>query len=107
MFSKLLASRRSFLKRTQATLDDSTILERALHDIDSAWSSIFERLKIIPGKSFLSMLNQKLQAEFGFHLSGAAIINCFDASENPNELVKFINAIDRVCKEARSLTAEA
>lgn len=88
-----------FKKSINPKLDESTIIESILIDFETMWATLENRLKIIPGKDFLSAINRKLQQDYKISLSQANIINALDKSLIPDELKKLIENIDKFRKE--------
>ncbi len=84
-------------------IDLSITKERILREFDDQWKNLEQRLKIIPGKDFLSRLNDFFQANYKVSLSETNIINSLPQNLIPSELRKLVEQIDdfrqlRECK---------
>ena len=92
--AQLQSHRIKFEKSSNPKLDESTIIEKILHDFDIKWRDFDQRLAIIPGKDFLSRLNTYLQEKLKITITQANIINAMTPDTVPIELKQIIDKID-------------
>jgi len=95
-----LQSHRTKYERSKKTaIDDSTILAEFLEDFDKQWNKIETRLKLIPGKEFLSSLNAFIQEKYKISLTISNIMNNITKATIPVEIKQIIKEIDKFRKE--------
>jgi len=94
VFGQLQSKQYNFEKSVSPRLDHSTITQAILEEFDKLWSNMETRFKLVPGKEFLSKLNEYLQEEYGVSISRASIINHFKQEDIPQELKELITKID-------------
>lgn len=97
--AQLQSHRLKFEKSLNPRIDESTIIELILRDFDAQWTELPEKLKIVPGKEFLSSLNARLQNEYKITITTANIVSSIQKNEIPNELITLINEIDDFRKQ--------
>jgi AAA15 family ATPase/GTPase len=97
--AQLQSHRLKYEKSITPRLDDSTIIERILGEFEVQWSNLQERLKIIPGKEFLSALNTRLQNKYKITITLANIIHSLHKNSVPEELKRLIDEIDSFRKQ--------
>ncbi|PSR52674.1 hypothetical protein AHMF7605_03605 [Adhaeribacter arboris] len=96
--SQLQAKRIPYEKKLNKHLDDSTIFAKLLKDFEEKWKEVNHRFKIIPGKEFLSCLNEYLQKNYSITISQTNIINNISPSEFPKEMKELLIKIDNFRK---------
>jgi len=82
--------RRKFERERGSKLKDETIFEEEMKAFDSRWSSLKERLAMIPGKDALSRLNSVIQESYGVTITPTAIIDAMRFEEIPDEVKSLI-----------------
>lgn len=97
--AQLQSHRLKFEKQFNPKLDNSTIIESSLTEFDDLWGDLSKRLKIIPGKEYLSNLNQYLQDNYGIAISYTNIINNINKTNFPEELKLLLMDIEKFRKE--------
>jgi predicted ATPase len=95
--AQYLAYRRRFERTHAPNLDEATVNEAALNEFDSCWNDSSARLKVIPGKEALGVLNRSLQGKYGVNLTPTAIIDAMTMDEVPEEMRDLIKSIGRYC----------
>lgn len=96
----LLQSHRfKFEKSINPKHDESTIIEKILHEFDEIWNDLEKRLSIIPGKDFLSRLNVYLQDNYKISITHSNIINTLKPPQVPKEMIKLIDSIELLRNE--------
>jgi hypothetical protein len=98
VFGQLQAKQFEYEKSVNPKLDQSTITENILRTFDTKWSNLEERIRIMPGKDFLSRINELLQNKYGINLSKANIISNFNKDDVPDEIVELIGRIEEFRK---------
>ncbi|OFY87922.1 MAG: hypothetical protein A3F72_09165 [Bacteroidetes bacterium RIFCSPLOWO2_12_FULL_35_15] len=92
--AQLQSYRLKFEKGNTPRNDESTITESILREFEQQWNDLNERLKILPGKDFLSELNMYLQNELKITITQSNIINSLQQISVPSELKDIIEKID-------------
>ncbi len=92
--AQLQSHRLKYDKSKNPRSDESNIIEVILKEFDKQWDDLSERLKLIPGKEFLSVLNENLQRDFKISITAANIINSMQKNSVPLELKNLIDQID-------------
>lgn len=87
--SQLVTSRQLFERKAQSGLHGSNSSKAAMDEFDEAWRSFEARMKVVPGKRVLSMLNEYLQRSHQCAVTPAAIIES-SKKENIFEEVKIL-----------------
>lgn len=91
--AQLQSHRLKYEKSLNPRNDESTIIEKILKEFEAQWQTLSERLKLVPGKDFLSALNTNLQT-YKITITHANIINNIKKTDIPVELKKLIEEID-------------
>lgn len=99
VFGQLLAKQTEFLKTINPKLDQSTIATQILKEFEEKWDNISTRINLLPGKDFLSSLNDYLQSNYKLNISKVSIIEAMKKDEVPAGVVKMIKTIDSFRKE--------
>lgn len=94
VFGQLQSKQFEYEKSINPKLDQSTITEKILAKFDEDWLNLNERMKIIPGKEFLSKLNELLQDKYGIRISRANIISSFAKEDVSSEMKELIEKIE-------------
>lgn len=97
--AQLQSHRLKFEKNINPGKDESTIIESILREFEDKWADITQRLKIVPGKEFLSALNSRLQKDYKITITIPSIVNAIAKSEIPRELITLISEIDNFRKQ--------
>lgn len=79
--------------------DESTIIEKTLIEFDLLWKSFDKRVTILPGKDFLSKLNEYLQDKYKITITQANIVNGLTPALVPIEIKDLIAKIDTFRQE--------
>ena len=93
--SQLQAHRLKYEKSANPRNDESSIIENLLKEFEQQWIDLNQRLKIIPGKDFLSVLNSKLQENYKVTITASNIINSLRKDEVPEELLLLVEEIEK------------
>ncbi len=94
MVAQFLSKRGPFEKSKNRGLDQATVNQKLIEEFEEIWSSLSGRLAIVPGKEFLSQLNQYLQEHYKVTLTVSAIINAMLPEEIPEEVKELIEKLD-------------
>lgn len=100
--AQLQSHRIKYEKSLNPKIDESTIIEKILGEFDFQWNNIESRLIIIPGKDFLSSINQFLQDNYKITITNANILSSIKREEVPPEMIGLIKDIERFRKESVS-----
>jgi len=97
--AQLQSHRLKYEKSLNPKIDDSTIIEKILGEFENEWNDLNSRLLILPGKDFLSSLNQYLQDNFKITITNSNILSSTKKEEVPSEIVTLINDIEEFRNE--------
>jgi hypothetical protein len=97
--SRYLGRRLQFQKSQTPSVDESTITEQLMIQYESDWNDFQKRLTLVPGKEVLAALNSYLQEKYGITLSSSLIIDSFNKSDIPKDMVATVEQIDQLRKE--------
>lgn len=97
--AQLQSHRIKYEKSLNPKVDESNIIEKTLDEFETLWKDLDQRLKILPGKYFLSSLNIFLQAKFKITITQANIIKSLKRNSVPKELTLLIKEIENFRKQ--------
>jgi ABC-type multidrug transport system ATPase subunit len=90
--SQYIAKRLDYNKNTY--FDSSTIGRKAIEEFESIWTDLNTRMQIVPEKSTLRSLRDKVQRDYGVNLTDVQIIDNFATHEIPEDLKQLIINLD-------------
>lgn len=94
LVAQFASVRRSFVKRSVPVEAEATTYQNANDDFELDWNQGFiRRVQMVPAKDALSMINRKLEENFGVSVTPAAIIEAMHISEIPGELSELLNRL--------------
>ena len=96
--AQMVTARQLFERRLHPTLHTSNVSQAAMDEFDRCWSVLTDRMKVIPGKEMLSVLNRYLQEKHGCALTPGSIIDAFQRSEIWPELMSLLSKLSEVQK---------
>ena len=88
-----LARRADFLRRTNPRLDPATCNAEVMRRFEEEWAKMESRLRVVPGKQVLGMLNKRLQVLVGISVTATQICSQFKAEEIPRDIVRLLTEI--------------
>jgi hypothetical protein len=91
--SQFIAKRVDYFRRTSG-LDTSTVTMQGIEKFEQDWSSAERRLSILPGKAVLAALRERVSAAYAVNLTDHRIVNSFELSEIPGDLVRLVEQLD-------------
>ena len=94
VFAQLQSKRFQYMKRIDPRVNDSTITERILAEFDLIWGDNNTRFKILPGKEFLSSLNEYLQCNYKITITYPNIISDISKADFPEEIKTLLMKIN-------------
>lgn len=74
--------------------DDAKIIEQIITDFTNDWKILDSKLRILPGKRFLSDINKYLQEEYKTSITNAKIIASCSINDVPVELKELLEKIN-------------
>jgi energy-coupling factor transporter ATP-binding protein EcfA2 len=95
--AQYLADRRKFERTNAPRLSEATVNEAALREFEAAWENPTARLKMIPGKEALSVVNQHLQATYGVSITPSTIVDAMGSDDINTEMRHLIEDLLRFC----------
>ncbi len=97
--AQLQSHRIKYEKSKNPRIDESTIIEKVLGEFENEWNNLNSRLLILPGKEFLSSLNQYLQENYKITITYSNILSSTKKEEVPKEIAKLISDIEKFRNE--------
>ena len=97
--AQLQSHRLKYEKSINPKIDDSTIIEKILGEFEIEWNNLNSRLLIIPGKEFLSSINQYLQDNYKITITNSNILSSTKKEEVPTEIINLIKDIEKFRNE--------
>uniref|UniRef100_Q07MU5 ATPase AAA-type core domain-containing protein n=1 Tax=Rhodopseudomonas palustris (strain BisA53) TaxID=316055 RepID=Q07MU5_RHOP5 len=84
--AQYLTKRRAFERGRASIINETTFSEVVLNEFEELWNSSGIRLRIIPGKDALAIVNRYLQEEFGVSVTATSIVEAMRVEEVPSEM---------------------
>ncbi len=66
-----------------------------MDDFDEKWGSSETRMKLVPGKEVISVLNGYLQPKFKIAISANALVATFNRSEGTAKFSRFLTSLKK------------
>jgi hypothetical protein len=82
------------LRRARSRIDDSTLIKAISKEFEASWADRGTRLRMVPGKVALSMLNTRLRDQFGINLTHARITEAIREHEVDPEMIRILTGIE-------------
>jgi hypothetical protein len=76
-------------------IQPSTAAQRATQWVDQRWTTLDEKLNLIPGKEALSRLSEWAREEFNASFGSVTVLRAFTRNEVPMEIAKVLEAIEQ------------
>ena len=95
ILGQYLARRELYEKQQYPSYDHATINALLLAEFDEIWSTFESRMRIVPGKQVLALLNKYLQEKYMVSLSVQVIISAFEKDEIPFDMKGLIEELDK------------
>lgn len=95
VLSQHIGNYRKYIKLASPKLDESTLTEIVIKEFDKKWSTLDEKLKLIPGKEALSRFNNVLHGELKISLTQNVIISEFNTSEIDEEIKNLFQELNK------------
>ena len=92
--SHRVANKFAYLKKTSPSVADPTLMGAAMVEFDDAWKNVDNRLALIPGKEFISVLSAKLHDACGASVTINQIISEIKSEEVACELSEILLDIE-------------
>jgi hypothetical protein len=97
--ARIVSARQQFERESRTTLNAVTISEAAMNEFDQKWSTVEQRMKIVPGKEVFSALNSHLQSKYKISLNPIFVVESFTREEINPHVVALLNKLDEIRKE--------
>ncbi len=95
IFGQFSSHQWKVIKSQEEGIDGSTISKQLMIDFDSLWNDHDARLRMVPGKKLLAMLNAYLSKKYGISLTPSLIISSHKKSEIPTEIGTLLAQIEK------------
>ena len=99
VMSQYLSCRRQYNRKFKTGLDDATIDKQSLKEFEEQWETMEGKLRMVPGKEFLSKLNSVIQNKYKISFTQNMIVDEFKKKDMDNELIQLISNIDNFSKK--------
>jgi hypothetical protein len=96
-FGQILANKIRYLQSIGNHKDAATISKEVSIEFDATWPDLNRRLRIIPGKDFISALSTRLQQAKGFSLTVNMIMDALAPNEIEQDLKDIVAALNTFC----------
>jgi hypothetical protein len=83
-----------YCKARAPVIDVSTLNSKAINDFERRWSTLGGRLIIVPGKSVLQELRDRISEKYGVSLTNSRIIGSIREDEVPDDLKELIKKLE-------------
>jgi predicted ATP-binding protein involved in virulence len=93
VYSQLAAHKYRY--KTKKGIDLATVIKDEQKQFDENWKNLEYRFKVIPGKEFITALNNKLQNDYKISISYTQIISLFELKELDSDLIKLFEQIEK------------
>jgi AAA15 family ATPase/GTPase len=97
-FAQLQSKRIQFEKRKNPSINDSTITEKLFSEFESSWENPSTKLMLVPGKDFISSLNDYLQTNYHITISFSNIIAEMSRADISDEIKNLLKKISEFRK---------
>lgn len=92
--SQFASEARRFSRASSPQIHETSIMERALAEVEDAWLTFEGRTSIIPGKDAIADFNRVAQDTYRVSVTPTAIVEAMLAGDVPEDMRKLIQAID-------------
>lgn len=97
--AQYLSRQGEFIQAENPHRNSATINQQLIEQFESDWSAWDKKLAMLPGKQVFSLLNAKLQEEYGVSLTPLAVVNCMQQSEVMQELRSLLEGLEQFRNE--------
>ncbi len=97
--SQYIGSHKRYERSIGSGINETTLGEQALNEINDRWQNKAEKLKMIPGKEAISEINVALQEAYGISLTTNSIVDSMKIVEIPIEIRTLVEKIDHFCSD--------
>jgi len=95
IFGQFSSNRWKAIKSQHEGIDNSTINKQLMVEFEDVWNDYDSRLRMVPGKKLLAMLNAYLTENYGISLTPSFITGSHNKSEIPAEMRLLLAEIDK------------
>jgi energy-coupling factor transporter ATP-binding protein EcfA2 len=95
IYGQFSSHRWKVIKLQQEGVDNSTINKQLMVEFEAVWNDYDLRLRMVPGKKLLAMLNIHLTEKYSISLTPSFIIGTHKKSEIPEEMFSLLTKIDK------------
>jgi energy-coupling factor transporter ATP-binding protein EcfA2 len=90
--SQIIARRTNYLLKSRKDVSDIT--RDALAWFSPRWNNMNERVKLVPGKTVLSLMRERTQTTLGISLTQTQIVDAMHRDEIPDDLLQLLRHLD-------------
>ena len=102
--AQCLKLRRQFERGRSPHIDEATVNELRLTEVDEAWKNFTD---LLPGKEVLSRLNERLQNDYGVSVTATAVIDAMHVDEIPEEISKLVDTLEKFSSKSRRVVTKS
>ena len=90
-----VARRAEFLKKKYSSRDLATVTAECMRAFEADWCDVDSRLRIVPGKQVMALLNKRLQDQLGLSISVTQVASQFESKQFPQEISRLIKNLQK------------
>ncbi|MBP1858196.1 ATP-dependent nuclease [Rhizobium herbae] len=98
--AQYITSRTRFDKEHRSGSNEAKLAEIALTKFEADWKSTESRLRVVPGKDALSVINKYIGSSLGISITETGIIDAMQVHEVPAEMVQLIQNLEEFCRRS-------
>jgi AAA domain, putative AbiEii toxin, Type IV TA system len=99
VMSQRIANVLHFTKSQGNSVDQSTVIGQTSAIFEGEWADLKQRLRRVPGKDFLSQLNERLQEAYRISVTEAMLVEQLSRSLIDPGLFDILQALDEFCRD--------
>ncbi len=93
LISQLAARRNEHFRRTG--LDEATVTQKVIEDVEERWRDPRGRLEIVPGKEVLQSVRDAVREKYAVNLTDSRILTAFRREDVPPDMIQLMKELDQ------------
>ena len=99
VLSQQIDATQRFKKKTAPGINGATVSKQTMEAFEAVWPDFEHRMKIVPGKELLSLLNGYVQKEFKVSVTAGQIIDAMRPDEVPDDIQVIVRRLESCRRE--------
>ncbi|GAA4925306.1 ATP-dependent nuclease [Mucilaginibacter defluvii] len=99
IFGQLSSHQLKFERSNNKGVDDSSMLQQINRTFDDKWKSLDDRLKMVPGKEFITAINKYLQENYQISLTHSNIVDQISKQMLSTEIVALMTQLNELRRQ--------